>query len=268
MRKLFLASATAAVLVASGGIALAQSRPPQGALQAQAPASTGAGSYQQSCRNIRMSNGQLSAECADAGGRFRSSAIAYTQCRGDIGNNNGMLSCNGAAATGGNIIASQSAPKRSDNGGVAGAFTGAFLGAGQALTNTFVGNGPPPPPPPPNQGYGPPPPGPPPSYGDSRYGDPNYDWRYAQGGWGYGRRPGEWVPIRDRADWLDRRIEHALRDGRLGRDEARDLRRQLNGIEDMEAGYMRDGRLGLGERADLDRRFDNLAGRFRYESQQ
>jgi hypothetical protein len=108
--------------------------------------------------------------------------------------------------------------------------------------------------------------GPAPVYGDPHYGDPRYDWRYAQGGWGYGRRQGEWVAIRDRADWLDRRIDNAQRDGRLDRRDARDLRRQLASIEDLEARYMRDGRLGPGERADLDRRFDDLSSRIRYES--
>ena len=64
------------------------------------------GSYQGSCRNIQTSNGVLSAECADTQGNYRQSAINSSQCRGDIGNSNGMLACNGAAATGGNIVSS------------------------------------------------------------------------------------------------------------------------------------------------------------------
>jgi hypothetical protein len=74
------------------------------------------------------------------------------------------------------------------------------------------------------------------------------------------------VSIRDRADWLDKRIDRGTREGRIDRRAARDLRRELGSIEDLEARYMRDRRLGPGERADLDRRFDDLAQRIRFES--
>ena len=65
------------------------------AAQAQQPR----GSFEQSCRNIGVSGGLLSAECTDMRGRQQTSTIPYRQCVGDIGNNNGILVCNGATAT-------------------------------------------------------------------------------------------------------------------------------------------------------------------------
>jgi hypothetical protein len=130
---------------------------------------------------------------------------------------------------------------------------------GMLFCNAVAG-GPPPPPPP--QAYG----GPPPAFGDQRYGDPRFDPRYAEGGWGFGHRPGEWVAIRDRAGWLDMRIDRAQREGRIDGDEARDLRGELHRIEDMEARMVRDGRFGPGERADLDHRFDDLSARVRFDA--
>jgi hypothetical protein len=56
------------------------------------------GTYLRTCRNIQMSGGMLTADCADRNGRYRQSTIRYTQCRGDIGNRNGLLNCNGATA--------------------------------------------------------------------------------------------------------------------------------------------------------------------------
>jgi hypothetical protein len=235
MRNIFLASAAAATVVAGLGIG--------------APAFAQSGSYAGSCRNTQSSNGVLTAECADSQGRFHMSSIPFGQCRGDIGNNNGMLTCNGANATGGQIVGGgdNNNRGRNNNGNAAGAAAAGVV-AGALLGGALAGNGPPP------------------AYGDPRYGDPRYDSRYAQGGWGYGHRTGEWVPIRERADWLSQRIDRALRDGRLGRDDARDLRRELNRIEDMESRYMRDRHLGPGERADLDHRFDELSNRIRYEA--
>jgi hypothetical protein len=254
MRNLILASA--ALATAATGMALSLG----------APAFAQAGSYQRSCRNYSSAGGVLSAECADAQGRFHQSTLNIGQCRGDISNSNGVLACSGGQAVQnqpqGNRGPQQPqgyAPqqpqqsydqrrddRRDDRTGavIAGAIAGAILGAnGQPVA-------------------------PPPAYGDQRYGDPRYDYRYQQGWWGYGHRPGEWVSIRDRESWLDMRIDRAQREGRLSRGDARDLRRQLSFIEDQEARYMRDGHLGAGERADLDRRFDDLAQRIRFESAQ
>ena len=65
-----------------------------------APASAQpSGSYQRSCEDIRYSGGQLTATCGGLGGGARTTVINAGQCRGDIGNNNGVLSCAGATAT-------------------------------------------------------------------------------------------------------------------------------------------------------------------------
>src|SRR5215471_14689385 len=59
---------------------------------AQAPP----GSYQQSCRDIRMQGATLSAICRRANGRGeQATALNVAHCVGDIGNNNGQLICNG-----------------------------------------------------------------------------------------------------------------------------------------------------------------------------
>jgi hypothetical protein len=259
MRNLILASA--AVATAATGLALGFG----------APAFAQAGSYQRSCRTYSSQNGVLTAECADTQGRYHQSTLNTGQCRGDISNSNGMLACPGGQASGGQIVNAQQPgnrgpqqpqgyaqqqpqpsydqrrdDRRDDRTGaaIAGAVAGAILGAtGQPVA-------------------------PPPVYGDSRYGDPRYDYRYQQGWYGYGRRPGEWISIRDREEWLDMRIDRGVRNGRLSRGDARDLRRQLSFIEDEEARYSRDGRLDARERADLDRRFDDLAQRIRFESGQ
>jgi hypothetical protein len=70
------------------------------ALPAQAAPS---GSYQQSCNSVRDDGrGQMSAQCRDVRGRFNWSSLDYSGCRGDIGNNNGQLVCNGGRPGGGN----------------------------------------------------------------------------------------------------------------------------------------------------------------------
>jgi hypothetical protein len=251
MQKILLASAAAATVLSglgAGGTAFAQS-----------------GSYQQSCRNARSSNGTLTAECAGTDGRYHSTTLAYGQCRGDIANRNGTLSCNGAAGVqqgGGQGYGQQNdgGQGRRDNSGqvaagvVAGAILGGLLADGDRA--------PPPPPPPPYGDHG---------YGDRGYGDHGYgdrdrpDARYAQGGWGYGHQQGEWVPIRDRADWFEKRIGRAQSMGRLTPRQARDLRRQLFAIEDVEDDYVRDGHMGMRERFDLDQRFNDLSMRIRFD---
>jgi hypothetical protein len=250
MRKIFLATATAATVLSGLGAGLG----------VPTAAFAQAGSFQGSCRNVKSSNGMLTAECADTGGNYRFSSIPYTQCRGDIGNNNGMLVCSGATASGGNIVGGARGGGndrgRNDRGDAAGA-AAAGLFAGAILGGAIAGNGPPPPPPPP-----------PPSYGDPRYGDPRFDWRYQQGGYGYGRRPGEWISIRDRADWLYRQIDRLQRDGRIDYRDVRDYRRQLGMIQDLEGNYMRDGRLGPRERDDLDRRFNDLTDEIRRDARE
>jgi hypothetical protein len=91
--KQLLAAGAALLVLAAAPHALAQS-----------------GSYTASCRNIaNLGNGAISAECADGSGHFRSSTLAAGQCKGDIGNQNGLLACNGAV--------SQAGPYVPDNNG-------------------------------------------------------------------------------------------------------------------------------------------------------
>jgi hypothetical protein len=52
------------------------------------------GSYQQSCRNIRVNGGTLTASCPTANGNFVTTSINPRSCRGaDIANRNGQLVC-------------------------------------------------------------------------------------------------------------------------------------------------------------------------------
>jgi hypothetical protein len=54
-----------------------------------------AGPYQQSCRDIRIDKGMLTAECRGAGGRWDKTQLGEAhRCVGDITNNNGVLACN------------------------------------------------------------------------------------------------------------------------------------------------------------------------------
>jgi hypothetical protein len=247
MRNLFLASATAATLLSG--------------LSFSAPAFAQAGSFQGSCRNTNSSNGMLTAECADGQGRFHFSSIPYTQCKGDIGNSNGSLVCNGATASGGQIVGGNNGgnDNRGNNNRGRDNTAGAALGGlavGALLGGALAGNG----------GVVVAAPPPPPAYGDTRYGDPRYDWRYQQGGYGYGRRQGEWISIRDRSDWLNRQIDQLQRSGRIDYRDARDYRRQLNMIQDRERNYMRDGRITPRERNDLDRQFNQLTDDIRRDA--
>ena len=54
------------------------------------------GSYQQSCREIRVHGPTLTAVCRRANGRGEQvTALNIARCAGDIGNNNGHLQCSG-----------------------------------------------------------------------------------------------------------------------------------------------------------------------------
>ncbi|MDB5460640.1 MAG: hypothetical protein JWO72_2381 [Caulobacteraceae bacterium] len=272
MRAILLASATAATILTgfgSGGPALAQrgsrSTPAPGPESSQGSGQA-AGSFQQSCRNTQTAGGVLTAECADSNGRFHVSSIPFAQCRGDIGNNNGMLACNGASATGGSLVATDNNGDRRNNNndrnngndalaaGAAGAVAGALLG--NAFGNRNNNGGSPPALYAPGYAY--------PAYGDPRYGDPRYDPRFGQGGYAEGRPAGQWMPIAQRAQWLDRRIDRGLQEGSLDRGEARGLRQELYSLEERESRYRRQG-MQRWMMSDLDRRFDDLAARIRYE---
>mgnify|MGYP003395119754 CR=1 FL=1 len=70
----------------------------------------------------------------------------------------------------------------------------------------------------------------------------------------------DWQPINQRQRQLDRRIDRGIRDGRLDRREAYQLRAEFNDIARLEVRYRRNG-LSSQERRDLDRRFDRLDAR-------
>jgi len=103
-----------------------------------------------------------------------------------------------------------------------------------------------------------------PAYGQPGYGDPRFDPRYAQGGYGYGHTSGQWVPISQRVQWLDQRIDRGAQEGTLDRGDVRSLRRELTSLEATENHYRRGGMTNW-QMADLDKRFDRLASRIQYE---
>ena len=264
---------------------------------APASAQQSTGSYQQTCRNVQVSGGTISAECADTSGRYRSTSMAYTPCRGDISNNNGALSCNGVnGSVGGYVGASPGGQQQNGyNGGQGGQQQqqngyngrqggqqqqqGGYNGQQGGYNGRQGGQ---------QQGYnggdrrdnndntaaivagiaglaaGLYTPGYAyPTYGDARYGDPRYDPRYAQGGYAYGQPRGTWVSIQNRADWLDQRIDRGVREGTVSRREAVSLRNALSALVVRERDYRRRG-LQVWMRADLDKRFDQLAARIQY----
>jgi hypothetical protein len=83
MKRLFVSTVVGAALAAASlAPALAQWVPP--------------GSYQQSCTNVRVRDGELTARCTNSSGQRVRSSIAVNSCRGgDIANSNGQLTCNG-----------------------------------------------------------------------------------------------------------------------------------------------------------------------------
>lgn len=212
------------------------------------------GSYTQSCQAIQTdANGYLSAECrADAQGRYRWSAIYAPQCRGDISNRSGMLYCDGATATGGEYVAGS--PERGASTGeqVVGAILGSIFGVPAAQTqdqDLYA----------PGYRY--------PMFGQSGYGDPRFDPRFARGGWGFGAPAGQFMAISQRRDWLEDRITQAVRQRSLSQAEATRLRSELADIVRLETTY-RSNAFTTAERQDLDRRFDTLAARIMISGQQ
>jgi len=57
------------------------------------------GSYKNSCKNIRVDGNQLKAKCEKKNGNWNNTSIKYNNCKGDISNNNGELSCNGSGGS-------------------------------------------------------------------------------------------------------------------------------------------------------------------------
>lgn len=59
------------------------------------------GSYMGSCQNIRDDGRVLSAQCRDRDGRYQSSTLRYRDCRAEISNQDGELTCTGGRPGGG-----------------------------------------------------------------------------------------------------------------------------------------------------------------------
>ena len=200
-----------------------------------------------SCQNIQsLQSGYVTAECRDVQGRYRWSSIYVPYCRSDLANQNGVLACAGTTATVGGYVAGQSTQQTSPAAAIIGALAGVFLGTGTSQPLYAPG-----------ARY--------PVWGEPGYGDPQRDPRFGQEGWGYGSR-GEWVPIAQRQQWLERRIAQGESQGSLTRTESASLRRELTELDRLERRYNRSG-LSNTERADLDQRFDALSLRIRMDRQ-
>ena len=191
------------------------------------------------CENIEtLQSGYVTAVCRDDRGQYRWSSIYYPYCRTDLINRDGMLSCDGAQATGGSYVQS-----RSQAQGPLGAIIGAIAGAiGGNDNRPLYGEG---------YQY--------PVWGQSGYGDPRNDPRYGAEGWGNGYQ-GQWVPISRRRGWIEQRISNGVRQGTITRAERVTLQRELTNLIVLENRYSRNG-LSNQERIDLDRRFDQLSYR-------
>jgi hypothetical protein len=59
------------------------------------------GSYMQSCQDVRDDGRTLSAQCRDRSKRYQYSTLRYRDCRGEISNQDGQLTCTGGRAGGG-----------------------------------------------------------------------------------------------------------------------------------------------------------------------
>lgn len=128
--KTMTALAAGVLALSAGGAAMAQT-PYSQATQGQygrAPS----GSYTSSCRNVQMQDGgYVSAECrVSSRGEYRWSTIRYVDCRGDLANRSGVLSCSGATASTGQGGYSQGGYGQGQQqpGGVLGALLGAVFG--------------------------------------------------------------------------------------------------------------------------------------------
>lgn len=56
------------------------------------------GTYLKTCRNVRAADARLFAECKDRGGKWRSTDLDFSDCPGEIRNDNGRLSCSAAVS--------------------------------------------------------------------------------------------------------------------------------------------------------------------------
>jgi len=74
----------------------------------------------------------------------------------------------------------------------------------------------------------------------------------------------QWMPVDQRLERLDRRIDRGIQRGDLTRSEAMRLRGEFRQLVRLEHRYSRNG-LSSWERADLDRRFDRLSAQIRWD---
>jgi len=203
-----------------------------------------------SCEDVQsLDGGYVTAVCRTNDGRYRWSSIYYPYCRSDLSNRDGMLYCVGAESRGGDYI--QRSGSSSSAGGLQGAIIGAIAGVLLGGNNNDGGSLYAP-----GSRY--------PAWGETGYGDPRYDPRFGEQGWGYGSSRDQWVSISRRGEWLERRIVQGERNGSLTRNEAYSLRRELSSLVALERRYSAGG-LSNSERADLDRRFDSLSLRIQIE---
>jgi hypothetical protein len=190
------------------------------------------GSFQASCRDVAVANGSLSAYCTDMRGQGHTSSIPYRQCRGDIGNNNGLLACNGARAT--EYFPNQGSPGygHDDRRGYSGSGYGDHgFGYGWPVIGV-----------PPDQGY----------FSDDRRGDSTYP-QFA------------WLE-----DHIRDGIRDGIHSGQLSRDDAHAYFGQLRDIQDREQRYYQRYGANLpydasqrikGQLRDLDRQVGGASGR-------
>jgi hypothetical protein len=203
-----------------------------------------------SCEDVQsLDSGYVTAVCRANDGRYRWSSIYYPYCRSDLSNRDGVLYCVGAEGRGGEYMqrSGSSSTTVSTNlpGAIIGAIAGALLGGNDGGSLYAPGSR-----------Y--------PAWGESGYGDPRYDPRFSEQGWGYGSSRDQWVSISRRGEWLERRIVQGERNGALTRNESTSLRRELSSLISLERRYSSGG-LSNSERADLDRRFDALTIRIQTE---
>ncbi len=203
-----------------------------------------------SCDDVQsLDSGYVTAVCRTNDGRYRWSSIYYPYCRSDLSNRDGVLSCVGAEGRGGEYIQRQGSSSGAGGlqGAIIGAIAGVLLGGNNDDGGSLYA---------PGSRY--------PAWGETGYGDPRYDPRFGEQGWGYGSSRDQWVSISRRGEWLERRIVQGERNGSLTRNEAYTLRRDLSALISLERRY-NSGGLSNSERADLDRRFDNLSLRIQMD---
>lgn len=287
-RTTLTALAAGALMLGGGGVAAAQT--PYGAYQSTPRVPT-------SCRNVEnLASGYVSAECETSGG-FRWSTIRAVDCRSDLSNRDGVLTCAGATATVGPLYphgssgsVQTSAP--TGPGDVIGALLGAVFGVGgqsfeddwdrgrrplaerrgelESRIDAGVRDGSI-------------------SYAQASRLRTDYDGlvqletRYAADGrltvqeradlrqryealyqrvddghgYGYGDSHGQWRPLADERYAFDARVDAAVRARRISTVEATRLRADFQTLMRREADYARGG-LTAAEREDLTRRYAEL----------